>query len=114
MFNATFNNISAISWWSVLLVEETGVPGEDHRPVARMYNALHTMISENKIITYVKSSYLVVREFEIETLIDILADTIEYTSYWICFRVKKRIVRNKPMGKGAKQLQRIYWCMYSG
>ena len=23
MFNATFNNISAISWWSVLLVEET-------------------------------------------------------------------------------------------
>ena len=28
MFNATFNNISVISWWSVLLVEETGVPGE--------------------------------------------------------------------------------------
>jgi len=28
--NATFNNISAISWRSVLLVEETGVPGENH------------------------------------------------------------------------------------
>jgi len=28
MFNATFNNISVISWWSVLLAEETGVPGE--------------------------------------------------------------------------------------
>jgi hypothetical protein len=26
VFNATFNNISAISWWSVLLVEETRVP----------------------------------------------------------------------------------------
>ena len=26
VFNATFNNISAISWRSVLLVEETGVP----------------------------------------------------------------------------------------
>jgi len=25
-FNATFNNISVISWWSVLFVEETGVP----------------------------------------------------------------------------------------
>jgi len=25
VFNATFNNISAISWRSVLLVEETGV-----------------------------------------------------------------------------------------
>ena len=28
VFNATFNNISVISWLSVLLVEETGVPGE--------------------------------------------------------------------------------------
>jgi len=27
-------NISVMSWWSVLLVEETGVPGENHRPVA--------------------------------------------------------------------------------
>jgi hypothetical protein len=33
VFNATFNNISVISWQSVLLVEEIGVPGEDHRPV---------------------------------------------------------------------------------
>ena len=28
VFNATFNNIPALSWWSVLLVEETGVPGK--------------------------------------------------------------------------------------
>jgi hypothetical protein len=34
VFNATFNNISVISWWSVLLVEETGVLGENHRSVA--------------------------------------------------------------------------------
>jgi len=33
MFNATFNNILVISWQSVLLAEETGVPGENHRPV---------------------------------------------------------------------------------
>jgi hypothetical protein len=32
VFNATGNNISVISWWSVLLVEETGVPRENHRP----------------------------------------------------------------------------------
>ena len=32
VFNATFNNISVLSWRSVLLVEETGVPGENHRP----------------------------------------------------------------------------------
>jgi len=35
VFNATFNNISAISWRPVLLAEETGVPTENHRPVAR-------------------------------------------------------------------------------
>ena len=34
VFNATFNNISVISWLSVLLVEETGGPRENHRPVA--------------------------------------------------------------------------------
>jgi hypothetical protein len=28
VFNATFNNISVVSWQSVLLVEETRVPGE--------------------------------------------------------------------------------------
>ena len=28
VFNATFNYISVISWWSVLLVEETEVPGK--------------------------------------------------------------------------------------
>jgi len=30
VFNATFNNVSVISWWSVLLVEETAVLGENH------------------------------------------------------------------------------------
>ena len=34
MFNATFNNVSSMSWRSVLLVEETRVPGENHRPAA--------------------------------------------------------------------------------
>ena len=34
VFNATFSNISVISWWSVLLVEETGEPAENHRSAA--------------------------------------------------------------------------------
>jgi hypothetical protein len=29
-FNATFSNISAISWRPVLVVKEAGVPGENH------------------------------------------------------------------------------------
>jgi hypothetical protein len=31
-FNATSSNISAISWRPVLVVEEAGIPGENHRP----------------------------------------------------------------------------------
>jgi hypothetical protein len=38
VFNATFNNISVISWRSILLVEETGGPGENHQPVTRTHN----------------------------------------------------------------------------
>jgi len=34
VFNSTFNNILVISWRSVLLVEDTGVPKENHLPVA--------------------------------------------------------------------------------
>ena len=37
VFNATFINISAISWWSVLLVEETK---ENHRHVASQWQTL--------------------------------------------------------------------------
>jgi hypothetical protein len=33
-FNTTFNNISVLSWQSILLMEETRIPGENHRPVA--------------------------------------------------------------------------------
>ena len=34
VFNATFYNFSVISWQSILLVEETEVPRENHRPSA--------------------------------------------------------------------------------
>jgi len=40
VLNATFNNISAISWRSVLLVEETGVTGENHRPSTSHWQTL--------------------------------------------------------------------------
>ena len=34
VFNATFSNISTILWQPVLVIEEAGVPGENHRPWA--------------------------------------------------------------------------------
>ena len=44
VFNATFNKHSVVSWWSVLLVEETGVPGEKP-PTCRksLTNCMHTV-----------------------------------------------------------------------
>ena len=45
-FNATFNNISVISWRSVLLVEETGVSVENHRPAEFHWQTLsHIIVS---------------------------------------------------------------------
>ena len=40
VFNATFNNISVISWLSVLFVEETGVPRVNNWPVASHWQTL--------------------------------------------------------------------------
>ena len=51
VLNTTFNNTSVISWWSVLLVEETGGPGENHRPVTShlqtlSHNVVHIALIE--------------------------------------------------------------------
>jgi hypothetical protein len=44
--NATFNSISVMSWQFVLLVEEIGVPGENHRPIADNWQTLsHNVVS---------------------------------------------------------------------
>jgi hypothetical protein len=49
VFNATFNNISAISWGAVLLVEKTGGPRENHRPVAsHQHSTFHEHHQANK------------------------------------------------------------------
>ena len=46
MLNATFNNISIISWRSIQLVEEIGVPGENHRIAASHGQTLsHNVVS---------------------------------------------------------------------
>ena len=56
VFNATFNNISVISWRSVLLVEETRVPEENHRPDASQCKALsHNVVSSTPRLTGVRT-----------------------------------------------------------
>jgi hypothetical protein len=37
VFNATFSNISAISWRTASVVEEAGAPGKNHPPWARKF-----------------------------------------------------------------------------
>ena len=43
VLNATFSTITDISWRSVLL-EETGVPGENHKPVASHWQLYHKVL----------------------------------------------------------------------
>jgi hypothetical protein len=40
VLNATFSNISAISWRPALVVEEAGVPAENHQPWANNWLTL--------------------------------------------------------------------------
>ena len=47
VFDATSNNISAILWLSVLLVEETGVHGENRRPAASYWQILSRNIASS-------------------------------------------------------------------
>ena len=44
VFNATFNNISVISWQSVLLVEETWIPAENHNLLQVTDKLYHIML----------------------------------------------------------------------
>ena len=53
---ATFNNISVISWGSVLLVEETWIPGENHQPAGSHWQTLsHNVVSSTHRLRMMKN-----------------------------------------------------------
>jgi hypothetical protein len=63
-FNATFNNISVISWRSVLLVEETG---ENHRPVASDWQTLsHNVVSCTPRLRWIRTHNVSVNIWTLE------------------------------------------------
>ena len=58
LFNATFNNISVIPWQSVIVVEETGMSGENHRPVAnhwQTYHSSHNVVSSTPRLSEIRT-----------------------------------------------------------
>ena len=84
-FNPTFNNISAISWLSVLLVEETEVPGKNHRPAAS-----HCQTLSHKWMIYIISMLLSETEYHNTMCFDFknsLCNLIECnTLFYIIYR----------------------------
>ena len=67
MFNATFNTISVISWRSVLLVEETGGPGENHRLVASEWQTNKLKNKAKTVETVPKSNREIVEKGTVNT-----------------------------------------------
>ena len=53
VFNATFDNITVILWRSFLLMDETGVPGENHRHITSHRQTLsHQVVSGFELTMY--------------------------------------------------------------
>ena len=74
VFNTTFNNVSVISWWSVLLMEETG---ENHQPAASHWqnyaHANYENISIHILFSYWWTIHIYRLKYTISTDIFILA-----------------------------------------
>ena len=96
VFNTTFNNISVISWLSDLLVEETGVPRENHRPVTSHWQ----MLSHNAVSNIPRTG------FELTTLVVISTDctvnptTMRSQPRWACIQWKGNINHDGPAFNG--------------
>ena len=84
-FNPTFNNISAISWLSVLLVEETEVHGKNHRSAAS-----HCQTLSHKWMIYIINMLLSETEYHNTMCFDFknaLCNLIECnTLFYIIYR----------------------------
>jgi hypothetical protein len=91
MINATFNNISVISWWSVLLVEETG---ENHRSVASHWQTLWHFEIKHAARLIMLSERMTFNLFSVLFKVSCEKKCVRNNSYW------DMIVDNKQFTNG--------------
>jgi hypothetical protein len=98
VLNATFNYISDISWQSVLLVEETGVPLENCRPAASHWQILSYNVVSSTPHHYISnlSSWVAqvpllllwfnyLQKFKPAVVINIINISTTYQKVYFCF-----------------------------
>ena len=130
VFNATFNNISLISWQSVLLVEETGVPGENHWPATSHWKALsHKVVLSRHLLSVICTTLVVIGTDCTGSCIQLLYNHdspylycmyLAWTSEplpWVCISVGGSIVVNKTSGTFfflKQKWYRVQICLMTG
>ena len=80
VFNATFNNASVISWWSVLLVEEIEVPEKTTdlpQVTDKLYHIVFTLVSSTPWPECMQSVLNLLTE-------DIFAHKKSWNAYMVC------------------------------
>ena len=101
VFNATFNNISVISWRSVLLVEQTGVPGKNNRTVASYWQTLSHNVGFEYILTWAGFKLTTLVVIDTECIGSCKSNyhritTMNAHNYFIDISINNRNVRHYP------------------
>ena len=84
----TFNNISFISWRSVLMVEEAGVPRENHQPIASHWQtSSHNVVSEytspDTYVNYIFLPFFLIpgKTEGVYGILEVSGSAIKYVNY---------------------------------
>jgi hypothetical protein len=112
VFNATFNSVSAMSWRSVLLVEEAEVPGENHRLAGGHWQTLSNIVELRSLALIgtdcnwsCKSNYHTIKT-------TLVFDSVMYSSrllYWTDYHTIKTTL---VFDSGMYSSRLLYWTDY--